>query len=127
MSGQETHADRVARATERLAVLKARQLLREMREQKKKREATQRLNVQRRMELGHASFLAGVEDYTSAEVVGMLLDAKERLGHSPTQRMAMKKRGEEWLRQTCLQPAQRELFPPVKGAGAIAPALSISK
>lgn len=103
MSVRNSHEERVARATERLAVLKARQLLREMREHKKAREAAQRAAVQRRMELGHATFLAGMEDYSSEEVVGLLLDAKERLGHSPTQRLALKKRGEEWLKVAALQ------------------------
>jgi len=102
MPGQETHEERVARATERLAVMKARQLLREMREQKKARDSARRIGTQRRMELGHATFMAGVENYSSEEVVGMLLDAKERLGHSPTQRLAIRKRGEEWMKSVAL-------------------------
>jgi len=102
MSGQDTHAERVARATQRLAMLKARQLLREMRAERRTREAARRQTHQRRMALGYAAFMAGVEDYTTEEVVGMLLDAKERLGHSPTQRLAMRKRGEEWMKSAAL-------------------------
>jgi|GEM_PF-4292602 hypothetical protein len=105
MSGQNKHADLVARATQRLAVLKARQLLREMKAQKRTREVARRQTLQRRMELGHATSMAGVDDYSADEVVGMLLDAKERMGHSPTQRLALRKRGEEWLKQAALQTA----------------------
>jgi hypothetical protein len=98
MSGHDKDAALVVRATNRLATLKARQLLREMREQKRTRQAAERRAQRRRLELGHAASMAGVDDYSPEEVVGMLLDAKERLGHSPTQRLAMRKKGEEWLR-----------------------------
>lgn len=97
MTNGDKHTDAVAKATQRLAMLKARQLLRELRAQKRNRAAEQRRSLQRRMELGHAVLLADVDGYSSEEIVGMLLDAKERLGHSPTQRLAMKKRGEEWM------------------------------
>jgi hypothetical protein len=89
----------VVRATNRLATLKARQLLREMREQKRARQAADRRELKRKTELGHAAAMAGVEDYSAEEVVGMLLDAKDRIGRSPTQRLALKRRGEEWLRE----------------------------
>jgi hypothetical protein len=104
VSSNDKDAALVVRATNRLATLKARQLLREMREQKRAREAAQRREMKRRAELGHAAAMAGVEDYSAEEVVGMLLDAKERLGHSPTQRLATRKRGEEWLRAQSLGP-----------------------
>jgi hypothetical protein len=104
MSGPDKDAALVVRATNRLATLKARQLLREMREQKRAREAEERRAQRRKMELGHAASLAGIDDYSAEEVVGMLLDAKDRVGHSPTQRLAMKKRGDEWLRRSALAP-----------------------
>jgi hypothetical protein len=102
MSTSDKDAALVVRATNRLAVVKARQLLREMREQKRVRKLEERRAEKRKMALGHATFLAGVDDFSPEEVVGMLLDAKERLGHSPTQRLAMRKRGDEWLRKSAL-------------------------
>jgi hypothetical protein len=104
VSPTDKDAALVVRATNRLATLKARQLLREMRERKRALEAAERRAQRRRLELGHAAAMADIDDYSPEEVVGMLLDAKERLGHSPTQRLAMRKKGEEWLRAPLQNP-----------------------
>jgi Conjugal transfer protein TraD len=90
-------AERVARATQRLAALKAQQLMREMREQHRARQRARRLQERRRLELGAAVAVSGVDHLSFEELVGMLLDAKERLGSSPTMMLGMRKKGAEWL------------------------------
>jgi len=89
--------ERVASATERLAKLKARQLLREMRTEHQAKRLARRTDLRRRLDLGGAVLTAGCGDFVMVEVIGLLLDAKERIGNSPTMRLAARKRGQDWL------------------------------
>jgi hypothetical protein len=89
--------ERVASATERLAALKARQLLRELRAEHQAKRRARRNDVRRRLDLGGAVLTAECGDFTLVEVIGLLIDAKERLGPSPTMMLAMKKKGQERL------------------------------
>ena len=89
--------ERVASATQQLAALKARQLMREMRAAHLAKQRARRQETRRRMELGGAVLTAGCGDFTVVEVIGMLLDSKERVGASPTVRLAIRKRGQEWF------------------------------
>lgn len=84
------------KATQRVAQLRARQLLGEMRTAARAKAELRRLEARRRFELGGAVLAAG-GDWTAAEVVGIMLEARERVGHSPTMRMGLGRRGEDHL------------------------------
>ncbi len=53
----------------------------------------------RKILMGDAVFLAGLAEWEPAEIVGALLDVKERIGGSPTQRMGLRQRGQQLLPQ----------------------------
>lgn len=91
---------RIAATTRRLGQLKARELLREMRATDRRRSSERRALARRRAELGDAVIKAGCGDWLSAEIVGVLLDARERIGGSNTQRLGMRKRGEAHIAGT---------------------------
>lgn len=86
--------ERVERETRRLAQARARELLREQRSAMLQRAAARRAAQQRRDELGNAVSMAGCGDWDPMEIVGTLMDARERFGTSTTQRLGMKKKGE---------------------------------
>ncbi|MDR3385436.1 MAG: conjugal transfer protein TraD [Rudaea sp.] len=88
-------ASQVARATERIGQLKARQLLREMRADARARARARRADARRRLMFGGVVLHAGFGDWDAAEVLGVLLDAREKIGGSPTLRLGMRKRGEQ--------------------------------
>lgn len=88
---------RVANATRRLAQLTARQLLRERRAALRTQAADRRSELQRRMKWGAAVIQAGMDDWEVAEVVGLLVEGKARLGTSTTQRLGLRKQGEAFL------------------------------
>jgi hypothetical protein len=54
-------------------------------------------DAHRKIALGGVCIAAGVDDFDAAELCGMLLDARDRVNHSPTVRLALKKRGVEHL------------------------------
>lgn len=87
-------AQQVAAATQRLGQLKARQLLREMRDAARVKARTRREDVRRRLELAGAVLTAGCGDCEMPELVGLMLDGRERIEASPTIRMGLRKRGE---------------------------------
>lgn len=86
--------ERVERETRRLAQARARELLREQRSAMLQRAAGRRLAEKRRAEFGNAVVMAGCEDWDPMEIVGTLMDARERFGSSTTQRLGMRKKGE---------------------------------
>lgn len=96
----ERLAEQIAATTRRLGQLKARELLREMRATDRRRSSERRALARRRVELGDAVLKAGCGDWLPAEIVGVLLDARERFGSSSTQRLGMRKRGEAHLSGT---------------------------
>lgn len=89
--------ERVANATQRLAALKARQLLRELRAEHQAKQRARRNELRRRFDFGAAVLTAGCGEFAAVEVIGLLLDAKQRIGTSPTMRLAARKRGQDWL------------------------------
>jgi hypothetical protein len=102
-------AERLANTADRLARLKARQLLRDMQTKNRIEDAERRADVRRRIELGSAVLTAGCGDWTPTEIVGLLLDGRERAGSSPTMRIGARRRGEEHL---SLTPKPRGQDPP---------------
>ncbi|MEO5625683.1 MAG: hypothetical protein ABIQ70_06735 [Dokdonella sp.] len=88
---------RLALTTERLTSLKAQQLERELRTAYVAKQRARRVELRRRLDLGKAVLTAGCGEFAMVEVVGLLLDAKERVGPSPTMRLAMRKKGQDWL------------------------------
>lgn len=96
-SASDRFNERVAAATKRLAALKARQLMREIREANSARQRARRQEMRRRLELGGAVLAAGCGEFTVVEVIGLLLDSRDRVEASPTMRLALRKRGQEWF------------------------------
>lgn len=92
----ERWAKRLARATEGLARFKSRELMREQREVLRAKELERRALARRRFDYGEAVLLVA-HDCTPTEIVGMLVEARERMGQSPTLRMAARKRGEQHM------------------------------
>lgn len=94
MSASAKINQRVAEMTDRLATLKSRQLMRELQLEQRARELIRKRDARRRWEIGTAVLEAGFGDWHALEVVGVLLEAKERIGDSPTQRLAVRIRAE---------------------------------
>ena len=84
---------KIERAGQRLAQLQARLALRDMRRAAKTRASVRRQTARRKYELGEAVLIAGLVDWQAAELVGLLLDGKDRFGSSPTMRLGLGKRG----------------------------------
>lgn len=97
MSASAKINQRVAEMTDRLATLKSRQLMRELQFEQRARELIRKRDARRRWELGTAILEAGFGEWHALEVVGVLLEAKERIGDSPTQRLAVRIRAERHL------------------------------
>lgn len=70
--------------TERVAALKA-------------KKAERQEMLRRKFEFGSAVVAAGLDNWDAAEIAGALLDVKERVGGSPTQRLGFRQRGETLL------------------------------
>lgn len=93
----ERATERLDRAVQRLTQLKARQLMIEQQEKLQLKEQELRALVRRRYDFGEAVIAAGLSDWNPFEVVGALLEVRDRIGLSKTQRMAAQKRGEQHL------------------------------
>jgi hypothetical protein len=93
----ERQSRRLVLATERLATLKAQQLMRELLAHQRRRAEARRLRHRRRFDLGDAIERCGFGELTALELVGMLADAEERAASSPTLRLGMHKKGAERL------------------------------
>jgi hypothetical protein len=85
----------VARATQRLAQLRARQLLREMRAASRAKANARRLDVRRRLVLGGIVITAGLGDWEADEIAGILVEGRKRCLGSPTMRLGMRNLGAE--------------------------------
>lgn len=88
---------RVASATRRLGQVIASQLLTERVAALKAKKAERQEMLRRKFEFGSAVVAAGLDGWDAAEIAGALLDAKERFGDSPTQRMGLRQRGQQHL------------------------------
>ena len=71
--------------------------MREMRRATIARARARKLDARKKYQLGESVLLAGLADWHAAELVGLLLDGKERFAASPTMRMGLRKRGEAHL------------------------------
>lgn len=98
--------EQLYRATQRAAQREAKSLLRALRRAHAEKKKARRRQARRRTELGEAVLKAGCGDWPALEVVGALLDAVQRYGHSPTQRLALRQRAEMYL--------QLDTAPPVR-------------
>lgn len=100
MSGESTGdrlAEQIARSTQRLAQMKARQLLKLLRAEAQARSIVRRKEMQQRMISGAAVVSAGCSDLDAAEIVGSLLYVRERMDASATMRSTLRKRGQQHL------------------------------
>lgn len=88
---------RVASATRRLSQVVASQLLRDRVAALKAKKAERVALFRRKMAMGDAVLIAGLSDWEPAEIIGVLLDAKDRIGDSPTQRLGLRQRGQQLL------------------------------
>lgn len=73
---------KIARAEARVAQLRAQVALREMRKASVAQAKARRLHAKRRQELGEAVAEAGLENWSKAELTGLLLRAKDEFGGS---------------------------------------------
>lgn len=89
--------DPIVRATQRLAQIHARRLLRDMRAASTSKIRARRLDRKRQVELGGAVIAAGCGDWPASEIVGLVLDGRDRFGGSVTMRLGLRKRGDEYL------------------------------
>lgn len=88
---------RVASATRRLGQAVASQLLTERVAALKAKKAERQELLRRKFEFGSAVVAAGLDGWDAAEIAGALLDVKERVGGSPTQRLGFRQRGQSLL------------------------------
>lgn len=97
-----TYADRLTnqllKTTRKIADHQANRLAHERLVAIRSRKKERRVRLRRRIELGIAVERAGLAGWNTMEIVGVLLESKDRIGLSRTQRMAAQKRGELLLR-----------------------------
>ena len=94
------HDYRLYRAAQQAAQREAKSLLKALRRAHAEKQKARRRQVRRRTELGEVVLSAGCGDWPTLEVLGALLDAVQRHGHSPTQRLALKHRAEAHLQRS---------------------------
>ena len=88
---------KIRRVTEHLAQGHARRLLREMRREARAKTRARRQETRRRQMLGQAVLAAGLVDWESAEILGLLLTGRDRAASSPDVRATLRARGEAEL------------------------------
>jgi hypothetical protein len=86
--------EKVLAATQRLARVKARALLKQMREEHRARELERRMLHQRRLALADAVLASPVADWHPSEVLGLLLHGVNDVGLSPEVRTNLRKQGD---------------------------------
>jgi hypothetical protein len=94
MSFDQQLASEIERATKSISKKLARQMMEEMREAAEAKAKARKEDQRRRFALGGAVIAAGMGEWELAEVVGVLLDGRDRVAGSPTMRLGMRKRGE---------------------------------
>jgi hypothetical protein len=83
------------RATQRVAQLRARKLLHQMRCTVREKNRNRRNLLRRRLMLGDTVISTGLGDIEKSDLIGLLIDARVRYIESPTLRMTVRKRGQE--------------------------------
>lgn len=96
MSSSEQLRDQIERSAQRLAHLKARQMIRTQRDATRAREVQRRADTQRKMALGAMLMDSGISTMESAEILGALLSYRD-LVVDPVNRERYTKRGANWL------------------------------
>lgn len=89
---QNSMSARIDRATERLAQLQVQRMLKQMRLAAAARVRERKLVARRRLELGEAIDRAGFADWSTIDVMGLLLIARDRFGDAETARRLMRER-----------------------------------
>lgn len=95
----EAIARALERATRDISQVRAKELAREMREKAERQERARKEAFRRRLAMGEIVSRAGLDDWSAAEVLGLLLDGKDRVGESATMRLGMRQRGEPHLQK----------------------------
>lgn len=90
-------AERIQRASLRLARLQAHNALKEMRDAKMARAKERRQHAQRGRAFAQALADAGLGDWSAEEVAGLLLTGRDRFGDSETARKLFRQRAEQHL------------------------------
>lgn len=88
---------RIRRATNRLSQRQARRLLRQMRQEDRELSRARRHEARQQSKLGAAVLAAGLGDWQSAELLGLLLTGRDRAVASPGLRETLRTRGEAEL------------------------------
>ena len=96
-SSADRLTQQLLQTAQKIARVQANGLLRDRRVVLRSKQKERQARLRRRIELGSAIEVAGLSDWKLAELVGALLDARDRIGASKTQRMAAQKRGEQQL------------------------------
>lgn len=94
-SPKEKIVERIANATDKLAKMKARQLLKEMRDEHVERTRARHEYFQQRIALGDVIVQCGLGNWTPQELRGMVLHVLDESGSSPTVRLGFRKRAEQ--------------------------------
>jgi len=94
---EERIAQQIARVAKRAGQYQARELLRDLQRSAREREEARRKEARRKYVLGGAVVAAGCGEWVPAEIVGVLLDAQDRVSNSPTMRLGLRKRGEQHM------------------------------
>ena len=95
MSTQAELAQRIVLATDRLAQKKARQLLKQMRDEHAERTRERHEYFRQRIVLGDVIMQCGLGDWAPQELRGMVLSVLDDSGSSPTVRLGFRKRAEQ--------------------------------
>lgn len=85
---------RLTATVEQLSERRKAQLMRDWRRSTTQRAKERREGLRVKIELGSAVFKAGLRSWSQDEVLGLLLDGRDRVSHSPTLRLAVRKKGE---------------------------------
>lgn len=97
MSTPDPITREIQRAVANIGQLKARQLLREMREREDALQKARKAEKRRQFEMGVLVVRCGLKDWDTAELAGLLVDGKTRAEQSPTMRLSFRKHGEQFL------------------------------
>lgn len=116
-STDEWLANRIAITVRKLGQRSAREKAKEMRDAAAERARLRKENLRMRIELGSLIVEAGLSAWTRAELLGLLIDGRDRATHSPTARLAMRKRGEAFF----LSPATNQSAPVTSTTSALEP------
>lgn len=95
MSTQQKLVERMTAAANRLASMRARQLLAEMRAEHHERDRARRELVKRRASFGDVIMQCGLGDWSPQEIRGLVLHTLDQTGTSPTVRLGFRKRAED--------------------------------